>query len=150
MPVGWPETMTSLTGKTRSGSSWLLRPTPCPGQIGNGRCGEVQLQALEVAFHARQVRLGQQVLFALVILDHEEFRDGLCQEFLGYGLAIVRERKIDVEGQRVRPASQPTKDRLGFMELVIHQSSDGSADAGLTLELLDFEDLPLGFGLGTG
>ena len=65
-----------------------------------------------------------------MIFDDEEFRDGFCQEFLGYGLAIVRERKIDVERQRVRPASQQPKDRLGFMELVIHQPSDGGADAG--------------------
>ena len=35
------------------------------------------------------------------------------------------------------------------MELIVHQPGDGSADAGFSLEALDFEDLTFDFGLGT-
>ncbi len=63
-----------------------------PGQLGYGGGGEVLLQTFEVALHARQIRLGKQVLFALVILDDKEFRDGFRKEFLRYELAIVCER----------------------------------------------------------
>jgi len=50
----------------------------------------------------------------------------------------------------VRPTVQPSKDRLGFMELILDQPGDGGADAGLALEALDFQHLPFGFGLGAG
>ena len=122
---------------------------PCPGQFRHGGTGKVPLQALEIALYPRQIRLGKQILFALVILDDEEIRDGFRQKLLRDWLAIVREGEFDVEQQRVRTTIQPAKNRLGVMELIVCQPRGGSADAGFALEALDFEDLALGFGLGT-
>ena len=48
----------------------------------------------------------------------------------------------------MRASIQPAKDRLGFVELVLNEPGDGGAGAGLALQALDFQDLPLGFGLG--
>ena len=107
------------------------------------------MQALEITLYPGQIWLGKQILFAFVILDGEEFRDGFRQKLLRDWLAIVGEREFDVEHQRMRTTVQPAKYRLGVMELIFCQPRGGSADAGFALEALDFEDLALGFGLWT-
>ena len=104
------------------------------------------MQALEVASNARQIRLGEQVLFALVILDDEEFRHGFCQELLREGRAVVGQRKLDVERERLRVACNPAKDGLGFVQLLISQSRRGGANTCVALEPLHFLNLTLCLG----
>ena len=70
-----------------------------------------------------------------MIFEDEEFRDGLRQEFLRHGLAVVCQGEFDVEGQPVRPALQPAKDRLGLMVLIVLQPGDGGANTGFGLQL---------------
>ena len=48
------------------------------------------------------------------------------------------------------PPGQAEKHRLGFVELILRQPNDRRVDTCRALEPLDFEDLPLGFGLGPG
>ena len=104
------------------------------------------LQAIEVAFHARQIRLGEQILFEFVIFDDEEFPDGFRQEFLRHRLAMVCERELDVERERLRMSGNPAKHGLGFVQLFIGQTRGGCANARLALEQLDL--LNLTFRLG--
>jgi hypothetical protein len=77
-------------------------------------------------------------------------RHGVGQLLLLLGFAVVREREIDVEGERTRLAGQPTKYRLRFLKLILRQPGGGRAGTSLSLEPLNIEDLALGFGLGAG
>jgi hypothetical protein len=88
------------------------------------------------------------LLLEFVGLGPDVFRDRFRNQFLILRLAIVRERKIHPERKRLRLAGQPAKDRFGFLELLRSQPRGRYADASVSLELLDFEDLPLGFRIG--
>ena len=118
-------------------------------QFGHGRTGKVFFQPVEVAFYSCQIRLGNQVLFALMVLEDEKFCDGLRQESLSYRLPVVRQRELHVEGQRPGMVGQPAEHGLRFMELILRQAGDRGPDAGFALETLDLHNLALGFGLGT-
>lgn len=106
---------------------------PGGGKLGHGRAGEVLYQPLQIAFHPRQIRLGNQVLFALVFLEDEEFRDGFRQEFLCHRLAVVGQRELHIKRKRMRPTRQTAEHGLGLVELILRQPGDSSSETGFTL-----------------
>ncbi|HEX9781406.1 MAG TPA: hypothetical protein VGA56_01590 [Opitutaceae bacterium] len=81
-------------------------------------------------------------------VQDEEFRDGFREQFLRHGLAVVRQRELDVEGQQMRPAGHAAENRLGLVQLILVQPRDGRARAGVALEPLHFLHLTLGLGFG--
>ena len=80
----------------------------------------------------------------------EVFLGSLSDRLVVHRVAVVGERVVQVEAQGARAAFQSEERALGFLELVVRQPGGCGADAGLALDLREFEDLALGLGFGPG
>jgi hypothetical protein len=87
-------------------------------------------------------------LLVLVGLRKLVILDGVGERLETLGLAVVGEGVVELERERAGLSGDAAERGLGLMELFIGQPGCGGADAGFGLEMLDFEGLLLGSGLG--
>ncbi|MGA2446314.1 MAG: hypothetical protein ABSG50_12890, partial [Opitutaceae bacterium] len=104
----------------------------------------------QVAADPRELRDRKQILIVLMFLGIDVLRDGIGESLLLLWRPVVRQCEVDAKGKRLIVTGQSREHGLGFLQLRIIEPRCCDSHAGLSLEPLDFEDLPLGFGFGPG
>lgn len=117
------------------------------GQLGHGLAGEGLDKPFQLPANPRHLRGRDLVLLELVLLRGDVVGHGFVEFLLPFRLAIVREREIDVEGERAGLAFEPAKDRLGFVELCVGKTCDGRARIAFA-EPIHFLHRALGLSFG--
>jgi hypothetical protein len=75
------------------------------------------LKLRQVATNPSHLRARDMILLKFAFLCRDILGDSIRERFLALGLAVVRQREIDVERQRMGFASDPLKERLSLTHL---------------------------------
>lgn len=107
---------------------------------GDHAAGKRLQQAAQLAADVDHLARGDGVLIALALLRREVVGHGLGAEPLALRLAVVREREVGAEHERVARAFEPAKRRLRVAHLLDREGRrDFVRPAGLDLRGSDFE-----------
>ena len=92
----------------------------------------------------RELRLGYDGLFLLLRFQGDVVDDRGGEGLLARRFAMVRDRVVDVEGERPGPAYQPVEGGFGLAQLLFGEGSRGGPGVGCGLDRPEFEGRFLG------
>jgi hypothetical protein len=107
------------------------------GELRRCFAGKPLFEVFAADADALELALGQHAVGVLSCLGFEVDRDGVSQDDLAFGGAVVGERVIEVELKRLGRAGQTAESGLGIMEQLVGQTGGGAADAGIGLSRLN-------------
>lgn len=79
------------------------------------------------------------ILPQLMLLRRDIFGDGVREQLLAFGLAVVRHRKIDLERERLGVAGQTVEDRLSLAHLLGGQNGRNRGQSVGRVQCFQFE-----------
>jgi hypothetical protein len=100
---------------------------PGGGEVRDRRHRAAFRQPVHFAAQPHEIRVGNQVLGEFVLLERDVGRDRFDERFLRRGLAVIRLREIDAEGERMPAIGQTAKHSFGLAHLALRETGcDGT------------------------